>query len=529
MNERQPIDDLFARALRDAEATPPPRVWEGVARERGWAHVTLVRLQRRWGLLSLLLLLGGAGAYWGFVGTQNDALALETGVASPTAAMESERNATHPSSPLITISLPEEQRTSAASSVDPEQPLATPQKKSEVTPQVERIAEAAAQLPVMAASQRFAPAGSTQSTLQPAMQNDKAQLESEHETIMEELAMNSPEVAVDNDIRGEAEVTASTGKNAFQTSLEQAVLATNKTTVNVQEQPIQEKAQAVAVHMTASAFADAGDARVLRVRRSELLPPALLAAPDARPTMEFIGPRRAWWLAATAGQFRETRTWHGADAELVNSLQSTELPHYPTGIGMLVGMEGRGGWGMAVGLEYNAGRYAYRHLDQFIQRTDSLVPVVITFNSDVIESYSDTLSTFAEQRQTVAAENRYTTLRVPLEASWNKAWHRWHFGARAGLAVEFNTQRSGATLVEAIGGLQSVDVATAPVKRTSTVLTGSVAADIGFGITERIGIWASPTYAVGLRSLSAAGDAPYAMPERLGVRVRLAYTLCPRP
>ena len=35
MNGRHPIDDLFARGLRDAEATPPPAVWEGIVRERG--------------------------------------------------------------------------------------------------------------------------------------------------------------------------------------------------------------------------------------------------------------------------------------------------------------------------------------------------------------------------------------------------------------------------------------------------------------------------------------------------------------
>ncbi|MFZ1664277.1 MAG: hypothetical protein WAU08_02590, partial [Flavobacteriales bacterium] len=495
----------------------------------GWAHVTLVRLQRRWGLLALLLLLGGASAYWGFVGTQNDALVMQADAVLPAAAMNSDRSAIPPPSTPITVSGKKEQRTAAASSVDSEQPLATPQKKSVASPQAERIAETATQPPVMAVSQRFSPVVETPLAYQAATENDKVQLASEHEATLEDLAMNSPETAVDNEIRGEAEGTGSAGKKTYPTSLEQTVMVTNKTAVNEQEQPSQEKAQAVAVHMTASAFADAGDARFLRVRRSGLLPPAPLAAPDAGPAMEFVGPRRAWWVAATVGQFRETRTWHGADAELVNSLQSTELLHYPMGIGMLVGTEVRGGWGMAVGLEFNAGRYTYRHFDQFIQRTDSLVPVVITFNSDVIESYSDTLSTFLEQRQTVAAENRYTTLRVPIEASWNKAWHRWHFGARAGLAVEFNTQRSGATLVEAIGGLQSVDVVTAPVKRTSTVLTGSVAADIGFGITERIGIWASPTYAVGLRSLSAAGDAPYAMPERLGVRFRLAYTLSPRP
>ncbi len=70
MNGKHPIDDLFARSLRDAEATPPPAVWEGIVRERGMARpapadgTAKTRSRGRWGLAALLLLLMGAAGYW---------------------------------------------------------------------------------------------------------------------------------------------------------------------------------------------------------------------------------------------------------------------------------------------------------------------------------------------------------------------------------------------------------------------------------------------------------------------------------
>src|SRR5690606_9443809 len=62
---QHPIDELFARGLRNAEETPPPQVWEGIAQERSWAHLTLLHLRRKWGWLALLLLVGGTATYVG--------------------------------------------------------------------------------------------------------------------------------------------------------------------------------------------------------------------------------------------------------------------------------------------------------------------------------------------------------------------------------------------------------------------------------------------------------------------------------
>ena len=58
MSERHPIDELFHRALHDAEVTPPPAVWEGIVRKRS------KRRGGYWGWLAAgLLLLGSAAAF----------------------------------------------------------------------------------------------------------------------------------------------------------------------------------------------------------------------------------------------------------------------------------------------------------------------------------------------------------------------------------------------------------------------------------------------------------------------------------
>lgn len=65
MRETHHIDDLFRRALSDAEATPPPTVWDGVVHKRHFGHRVLARLERKWGWgLLLLLLLGGSITTW---------------------------------------------------------------------------------------------------------------------------------------------------------------------------------------------------------------------------------------------------------------------------------------------------------------------------------------------------------------------------------------------------------------------------------------------------------------------------------
>lgn len=92
MNERQPIDDRFRRALHDLEVTPPPAVWEGIVRERS---------RRRSGYqgwsLGLLLVAGGISLVLGSltperttgaVAQASTAVVLGSGGAEPGASAE---------------------------------------------------------------------------------------------------------------------------------------------------------------------------------------------------------------------------------------------------------------------------------------------------------------------------------------------------------------------------------------------------------------------------------------------------------
>lgn len=502
MNDKHPIDELFSRGLGDAEAAPPTAVWEGIVRERNWAHLTLLRLRRQWGWLALVLLLGGTATYVGINSGREKQMA----------------DAQHPEQSMQPNALGENAPRSA--------PSLEVQQASFVDHDVEGTRTFASEVQ-----------GETHSSAaKPEHQSTKASV-----VKAEPVAISSARVSGSNESRVERP-TPGTGSATIPDRPVRVVenehvgpndpeqeLSASTSVVRSTEQPLSPAAVAMAAEpaLRDDAF---GLERIrpsmLQVRSSILDRELHAAEPQFGTPPEFHGPRHAWWVAITAGQFRETRTWHGGDSQLVNALQSTETPHHTLNLGVLAGLSYRGGWGLATGLEYSAARYDFQHLDQFSSIRDSLVTHVITFNSQVVDSYVDTLTTFTEVRRTVAAVNHYTSLRVPLEGSWHKAWRRWHFGFRGGMAMEFNTMRSGVTLMNEQGGTRSVDVSTTE-KRTAILLSGGLAADVGYAINERLGIWASPGYASGLLSLSPTDGTPYAVPERMGIRFRLAYTLRP--
>ena len=500
MKEQHPIDELFARGLRDAEAAPSAAVWEGIVQKRGWAHLTLVQLRRRWGWLALMLFLGGSATYIALQSSGAELAATQQAVQIIQPILMAQDVSPTTSNTVVSASFSEEDvestRAYHATTNNEQRPSAPGhgQQADGVTEvQAASIATGSAHLYESHASSMKAPKFTTADVLTHARSVS--------------VAHGGPAEQEDTE-KGTSTSTDS------QLATEEATLVVTPALVSARE-----------LRYSASEIEPIRPG-MLQVR-SSILEHELLAADlryGNRP--EFRGPRRAWWVAATAGQFRETRTWHGGDADLVKALQGTETPHHTFNFGALAGMNFKGGWGMATGLEYSAARYDFRHLDQFSSMQDSLVTYVITFNSQVVDSYVDTLTTFTEVCKTVAAVNHYTSLRVPLEGSWHKAWRRWHFGVRGGLGLEFNTMRSGVTLMSEQGGTRSVDVSSTE-KRTAVLLSGGLAADVGYAINERLAVWASPGYATGLFSLSPTDGTPYAVPERMGIRFRLAYTLRP--
>ena len=501
MREQHPLDDLFARALRDAEATPSDAVWDGIVQERGWAHLTLLQLRRRWAWLALILLLGGTAGYLGITSSgERSAEVLRVGRSTSDTAAPN---------PSVGASFTVAEKASFGELA----PVSTEPPSSSIM---------------------IGPVStSSRTTSQPS--DDPAVVEqgsfvNNHDRRQkpQERALGTPLTSTLKFTSGADQALTSTdAQNGIAVSEGPSIGSTyNTLTTELSKPRATLAATSERYHRREAQGSEISRIDLLSTRISGLDPELLQPEPRKMPTPTFVGPRQAWWVAVTAGQYRETRSWRGGDAQLVKALQGTEMPHRTTNFGVLAGLEGRKGWGITTGIEYGAARYDFQHFDQFRATQDSLVTHVITFNTVVLDSYVDTISTSTEVRRSVAAVNRYTTLRVPLEGSWHKAWRRWHVGLRGGVAVEFNTMRSGVTLMSGDGGTRSVDVSTAE-KRTATLVSGGVALDVGYALTERLGLWASPGYAAGLFSLSPTDGSPYAVPERLGVRLRLAYTLRP--
>lgn len=501
MREQHPLDDLFSRALRDAEATPSNAVWEGIVQERGWAHMTLLQLRRRWGWMALLLLLGGSLGYLGIhhAGEKGARLVGAESATSDTVAPNALLAISYPGAMNSSFDGSAKENPGASKSIAANDPEPTASATAAQPPQSAVEAERGSRLTAPHKLQKprgrskEAPLTSTLAVASGAGKTLSASAQQVGLTFHEGPVTESTSRA-----RSEALPKASDGSTTSYDREDQSEVS----------------------------VLGNGPIGWLSTRSMGTACGPLQAMPQNAPPPSFVGPRNAWWVGVTVGQYRETRTWHGGDAQLVNALQGTEAPHRTTNFGVLAGLEWRKGWGFATGIEYGAARYDFQHFDQFRSTRDSLVTHVITFNTQVLDSYVDTVSTSTEVRRTVAAVNRYTTLRVPLEGSWHRAWRRWHVGLRGSVAVEFNTMRSGVTLMSGDGGTRSVEV-TSTEKQKATLVSGGLAVDVGYAITERLGLWASPGYAAGLLSLSPTDGSPYAMPERLGIRLRLAYTLRP--
>lgn len=510
MKEQHPIDDLFARVLRDAEADPPPRVWAGIARERGAARAGLLR---RWGWIPLLLLLGsGIGyalVYTGSTGGQTAEAIAPQG--TPPAMPPTE--ATVPGTVPGTVEPPA-----------PEKEPATTASAKETAYRAAGHAALEATAPVAGISPSSTPGNAHGETRNAA--SGRSATPTDAMLVASVVRPGSTGTA------GSAEAARATTAAVPIEKPEHAAVMHQAVTSSAPNRPTStsggETQPLHSVSTVSSGLSKEASVQAfpLPLRLSYTGPgpaaPELLAAPS----LTFAGPQQTWWIAATAGTFRENRTWKGGNKELRDALQGTEIPHPTVAVGLLGGVNGRGGWSLATGVEYHAGRFNFNHADRFRTRHDSIVNYVVTFNSLVVETYTDTISTFREEQRTIAAMNRYTTLRIPVELAWHTAYRRFRAGARAGLALELSTLRSGATLLRNEEGLQGVYILPDN-RRCMSILGGSLAADFGYLLTDHWGLWASPVYEAGILSFFPADTGPYALPERMGIRFRLAYTLRP--
>lgn len=504
MNGRHPIDDLFARGLRDAEATPPAAVWEGIARRRGRGYITWLRLRQRWrmGVLALLLL-GGAAAYRMSGPTTSPGTPAEV---PGTGRQLAEAPATLPQAPTngpaTEPAMPPS--SGAAAGTTPSHIAST---SAGTTP---TAALPAAPTPTVRTG---APAHSPSQTPSAARSNRADR---------PAAGSASPEAPRSGSAR-----TARTTLTPPAAST--TIAASSPTAASAPAEPA---APPSTREMVDDGFVRQPEASDLFPSRlfpapAKLARPAAGIVPDSRTGQPYVLPKADWWIGVQAGYYQETRTWHGTDRQLADGLNSTETTHHPWGVALLGGRAFRSGWGFSTGAEYISAQYAFQHDDRIITRNQEINSVLVTLNAQVVDQFVDTVVTITEQQRSVEAINRYAIVRVPLEASFHKNFGRWSYGLRAGAAVELLRMRSGFTLSDAgseNGATYSVPVTQGSSRtRSATLLSLGAGAELGYALTDRIGLWLAPTYVRGWMPLGEHDL--YALPERAGLRFRVSYTL----
>ncbi len=484
MKEQHPIDELFARMLRDGEAEPPPKAWEGIVKGR------MARRMRRWGWLPMLLLLGGAT---GLVllarhdGRGDQGITTQALAASPGNGTLSSLAST--GNPALRTDHP------AMDSLNP------------------------ALVPGHHAADKTSRGPDNQITAaQPATGQGPQPLRDHPAQVPENVDRGRPEIE-------RSERASASDWSQLPRSVAVAPDNAGKT-IQSTTSAMQVAGEGIRVPVPVGTRAEGEALRAFRLtlRGGYAAPPPPTPTPTHAPGINFAGRRHNLWIAALAGQYRETRHWVGGDGQLREALNGTEVPHSTYSAGLMGGVDLPGGWSLGAGVEYRVGRFDFRHADRFQVRRDSIISQVLTFNSLVLATITDTITTFSSVNRSVSAINRYSTWRIPVELGWHKGLRRFRLGARAGLALELNAMHSGATLVRGSEGTQSADVATTQVSCTS-LLAGSVAADVGFVLTEHLVAWVSPVHEFGLLSLLPSDDLPVALPNRTGLRLGLSYHL----
>ena len=467
MSERHPIDELFHRALHDAEVTPPPAVWEGIVRKR------TKRRGGYWGWLAAgLLLLGGAAALF----IHNDQSAP-----LPTAELQGSVGSTTNQTPLAESGAVSEPRHSTTTGTRAATEHAAVHQKN-----------------ALVANERSTDLANTNNTI--AATSPRAN---------EAVTKTKPST--------EAPGAVNTRTNA----LKPTITAAPSMALEMNTRPAPENEVIVR-------DATMNDLSVLPLIRSDLVREEV--RPDSmkygRTAGPYVLPNADWWVALEVGRNDVRRTWYGNEPLLVNALNNVEVPHYTWSQGVLAGRSWRSGLGLSAGLAYEGSEYAFDHVDDRV-RVDSMmvIPYIITLDTQVFVSNVDTVTFMTEEAKQVSGTNRLSVLHVPIEGYWHKHYRRWTFGARVGMAAEFVTMRQGYTLdVDDEGDVMSVDLgAQAYDTRYHTTLTGMLGADVGFALSEHWGLWATPTYMHGIAAWGTDGS-PYVLPERLGLRVRLSYT-----
>ncbi len=477
MREKHPIDDLFRRVLRDAEAAPPPAVWEGVVRRRHWGHRLLLRLERRWGLAVFLLLLITAPLAWWAMS------AFPGGGRAATGAQES---GVVPSLSLAPIA---------------DRPVA------HHDPEASQPAEAVTSL-----NGPWDAAGA--------------------ETPRSENAGEIP-AAASTERSKDARLDPPAAKGPFGANSDPEAheeRRSNEVGTATTWVPPDDQADLAGIDRTRSVAILLDRIHLLKTGcGTEEAGSGTLLERDA--PQRYVLPDRVAWIGIHACYHDLSGGWNGS-SPTAEALNDDETWRDQWTAGLTYGWRWRSGWSASVGLEAagRSSRFLHQHVEEGITTWDVDTSWVITpagIDQNIYTWNIDSLAAFEPGiDERYSATNRYTLLRVPIEAGWHLEVRRWQFAARGGLLFGGTIARQGQSLGGAPtdGAPELIDLADPIIDHRFTFsIAGSFAVDAGYLLTERWSVHLGP---VVTRDLWSSGNPdPSLRLTSVGGMIRLEHEL----
>ncbi|MBK8225706.1 MAG: hypothetical protein IPK70_00850 [Flavobacteriales bacterium] len=241
--------------------------------------------------------------------------------------------------------------------------------------------------------------------------------------------------------------------------------------------------------------------------------------------MHTVRSRGTWWIAITSSAQASRYQWQSDQANLLRALQGSGRWQGGVAIGALAGRAWPSGLSIGLGIEADRLDQTYRSLDQRTERQTETVTQVITLNTQVFASSVDTVTTDVVREAQAEGADRRVRVRIPLEAAWQLAAKRWRFGPRAGLVGEHTSIRSSASLAVDPSDrmVRARQLSASELRaRYPWSLSAIAGIDLGFVLTDRSRIIATPFASMALTTFGGASDAN-ARPERFGLRLMIQH------
>jgi cytoskeletal protein RodZ len=533
MNGKNPIDDLFARTLRDAEAQPPPAVWEGIVRERDRSRRAPVKRRSRWGLAALLLLLLGSAGYWALSGKEeaprsgNEHASIAPSQqpdqqAKPDGA-EGRATSTTPQNTTTTAALP------SATGVEPQ-----------VAPGGKPTAAGS---PSTASDPAHADANTQDTgnrkqeklTKRPASVTDQAPSTRGRRERAQDPEESHAAVVTPSDAIGSLQ-----GPEVMTTQGDEAEPLMAPTSVGTNGAGPLDHVAGTPAGQNARLAPDFHMPVLTTLATPFISSTATAPGPilngDTTPT--YVLSPGQWWIAVQGEWAMLNGEWKGSGHE-VPELNTSETWRGGQGLSLVVGRKWLNGW--SVGLGIGASKQRSRFLRREVEASHTETVVDTTWTGTAMGAQTNYTWDIVETVQTepgiehdYSATNSYTRLRIAPEVSYQLLQKkRFVLSARLAPVMMFDIGREGNTIVpsSSTDSLETTTYGTvaAPVndasldERFPMAFALSAGLEVRYRICERWSVGALPTFTYWIPR--AEGAVPALSMNELGGALRLRYDL----